>query len=799
MAGQAFNAVALLGHTLGHYRLVEKIGSGGMGEVYRAQDEHLDREVAVKVLPSGTVGDETARRRFRKEARSLSKLNHPNVATVHDFDTQDGIDYLVMEYVPGKTLRNRISEGPLPEAEVIHLAIQLAQGLTAAHELGLVHRDLKPDNVRLTLDGRVKILDFGLATLIRPLTEARTTESSVSAVAGTLPYMAPEQVMGAALDRRADLFSFGIVLYEMAAGRRPFQASSPGEMCGAILYQEPVPLLQLNPELSPGLHLIISRMLEKDRDLRYGQAAEILADLQRLNTGLETGPFPAAASGAPRVESNTKIGGRRKRLAPAAMVAGLLVVLCALWLLRPRTSRGPASTQPVSTSIAVLPFADMSAEKNQEYFSDGLAEELIHDLAKIQGLRVAARTSSFQFRGNTVDPQTVGKRLNVAAILEGSVRKDGNKVRITAQLINAATGFNLWSETYDRKLSDIFAVQEDIGRSVAASLKVTLLGVGTEASAAQGKNPQAYNAYLQGEYFRTRRSQQNLERAAGYYEQAINLDPDYAQAWAGLAEVRSSQADYAFLPTDQAYGEARKAAERAVTLNPNLAQAHAATGWIKNHYDWDWTGADASFQRALALEPGNADTVRRASLSLFTLGRFDEAISLIRRAVQLDPLSAGAYDDLGQINYYAGRDDEAVAAFNKTLELNPSFPAARVYLGRVALERGDPQRAMTEMEREPDAAWRGQGLALTYFALGRKAEADAALAAYVSKYHAGAAFQIAEIYAFRGETNQAFAWLERAYAQRDAGLSEMKGDPLLKNLERDPRYTAFLKKMRLPL
>jgi TolB-like protein/tetratricopeptide (TPR) repeat protein len=441
----------------------------------------------------------------------------------------------------------------------------------------------------------------------------------------------------------------------------------------------------------------------------------------------------------------------------------------------------------------------MSSDKDQEYFSDGLAEELINDLSRIRGLRVAARTSSFHFRGETEDPHTVGEKLHVGAILEGSVRKEGKRVRITAQLISTANGFNLWSETYDREMNDIFAVQEDIGRSVAASLRVTLLGGATPAPAAQGKNPEAYNAYLEGEYFRARRSKENLDKAAGYYEQAIKLDPGYAPAWAGLAAVRSGQADYGYAPADEGYRNAREAVDRALALDPNLAQAHAETGWIKNHYDWDWTGADAAYQRALILEPGNAEVVRRASSSQFTLGRYDEAISLIRRAVELDPLSAPSYDDLGEIYYYAGRGAEAVAAFKKTLELNPGFPAARTNLGRIALAHGDPQQALTEMEREPEAAWRNQGLALAYFALGRKKEADAALAGYVATYHAGAAFQVAEIYAFRRETDKAFEWLERAYVQRDAGLAEMKGDPLLKNLEHDARYAAFLKKMRLPL
>jgi TolB-like protein/cytochrome c-type biogenesis protein CcmH/NrfG len=464
---------------------------------------------------------------------------------------------------------------------------------------------------------------------------------------------------------------------------------------------------------------------------------------------------------------------------------------------RGRSGTGGTVTEG-TPSIAVLPFVNMSDDKSQEYFSDGLAEELLNSLAKIPELRVAARTSSFQFKGKTEDLRVIGEKLNVGTILEGSVRKQGRQVRITAQLIKVADGFHLWSETYDRELDDIFAVQEEIAHSVAGSLKVALLGAKTATPSTQGKNAEAYNAYLQGRYFLDRRGKENLEKAVGYYEQAVRLDPGYAPAWAGLAETRRSQADSTYLPLDEGYRKAREGVERALALDPNLAEAHAAMGWIRTHYDWDWAAADASFQRALVLEPGNAAVVRGAARMAATLGRFEEALALDRRAVEMDPLNARAYYNLGIYANYAGRLEEAVAAFKKALEINPEYPGLHSFLGRVYLAQARPQEALAEMEREPEPTWHGQGLALAYHALGRKKEADAALAEYVAKFHDGWAYQIAEVYAFRGEADRAFEWLERAYAQRDGGLSEMKGDPLLKNLERDPRYAAFLKKMRLP-
>jgi len=496
---------------------------------------------------------------------------------------------------------------------------------------------------------------------------------------------------------------------------------------------------------------------------------------------------------APKTATSATARGRRRIVVAVGVLVAVLAVAAAFWLRR--AGRGSAGGTP---SIAVLPFVDMSSEKNQEYFSDGLAEELLNDLAKIQGLRVAARTSSFQFKGKNEDLRTVGEKLNVGAILEGSVRKQGSRVRITAQLIKVGDGFHLWSETYDREMNDIFAVQEEIARAVAGSLKVALLGGKTATPSARGTNADAYNAYLQGEYFLKRHGKENLEKSIGYYEQAIKLDSGYAPAWVGLAAARSDQADRGYLPVEEGYRKAREAAERALALDANLAEAHAAMGGIKMSYDWDWAGADASYQRALTLEPGNAKFIRNAGMLAKTLGRLDEALAQDRRAAELDPLSVPAHNTLGIAAYYAGRQEEAAAAFKKALELNPEFPGTHTDLGQVYLAQRHPQEALAEMEREPEPALRLQGQALAYHALGRKKESDAALAELIAKYHADAAFQIAEVYAFRGEADRAFEWLERAYAQRDSGLAEMKGDPLLKSLERDPRYAAFLKKMRLP-
>ncbi|MDT8067662.1 MAG: protein kinase [Terriglobia bacterium] len=797
MASQGIHPSISAGQKLDHYRIVEEIGVGGMGVVYRAHDEHLDREVAIKVLPEGALANNAARKRFHNEARAVSKLNHPNIATIHAFDSIRDLDYLVMEYVPGEKMRDKVAAGPLSQSEIANLGLQVAEGLVAAHQCGIVHRDLKPENVRLTLDGRLKILDFGLAKLIRPFTDITTTDSNISGVAGTLPYMAPEQLLGKVVDHRTDLFSFGVMLYEMGTGALPFTGSTASAISDAILHRVPTPPVQINPKLSPRLQEIIHKALEKAPELRYQHAADMRADLQRLKRDSQPAlPVAAAQSQIFAVDPNVR--SRLAMLVPAVVVAVLLAILVVLPMIRTRMSSPPpahTATDLSPASIAVLPFADLSANKTEEYFSDGLTEELINDLAKIPELRVTARTSSFQFRDKSEDLRTIGEKLNVATVLEGSIRKQGKRVRISVELIKTSDGFHLWSETYDRDLTDIFAVQEGIAQSVAGALKLKLLG--RKPALTRAMNPEAYNEYLQGNYFSQRVTKESMEKAVGYYQHAIKLDPDNAPAWAGLARARGVQAGNGLIPLHEGFREARAAAERALALDPSLAEAHAAMGFIERNYDWDWAGADASFQRALALDPGDANAFGDASNMAATLGRWNEAMRLVARRVELDPLRAQARLQLGATAWYAGRLDQAAAALQKALELNPDGQFVHTELSRVYLANSHPQEALAEAERETQPGFRLQALALAYYALGRRQYSDRALAELIEKYQADWALQIAEVYAFRGEVDLAFAWLERAYVQRDAGLSLIKDDPLLKNLDHDPRYAAFLKKMGL--
>ncbi|MBL8139544.1 MAG: protein kinase [Acidobacteria bacterium] len=782
----------MLGTTLAHYEITGLLGKGGMGQVYRARDTRLRRDVALKVL-TASFPDEAHIARFQREAETVAGLSHPNIVHLYSVEEANGVRFLTMELVDGQSLDRHITRDGLRLDEVLRIGSAVADALAAAHAKGIVHRDLKPSNVMVTPDGRVKVLDFGLAKTADRLdgAESEVTQPSpltqVGAAIGTVPYMSPEQLRGMELDHRSDLFSFGILLYELATGQRPFQGPTNADVMSAIL-KDPAPDLgQQRPGVPRQLAAIVTRCLEKDVRDRPDSAAGLRDALLALRgSGSQPAVVPGAGSSA-----GVSLAGRPTRLV-WMVSAAVLVALAALavYLSRP----APLPVETTRQTIAVLPFVNISPDPDQEYFSDGLSEELLTVLARNPALRVTSRTSSFSFKGTSTDIKTIASKLRVRHVLQGSVRRSGNALRVTAQLINVETDAHLWSDAYDGTMDDVFAVQDTIAAAVAKALDVVLR---TGETPRRTTTPEAYNAFLLGKHAFAQ--QRDLPRAAEHFERAIAIDARYAPAWVWLSRTRSALANAGDLPLESGYAQARAHVNQALALDPTLADAHAQLGHIRRRYDWDWRGADEAVQRALALDATTSTVLNGASGMARTMGRFDEAVSLLRRAIELDPISASLHFNLGLYATYAGTLDDARAALETCLGLSPQFPGARSSLGLVLLDQGRPEGALVEMLKEADREWQLHGVALVQHALGDRQASDAALAELIERYANDSAYQVAEVHAYRGNVDEAFRWLERSYTQRDGGLASIKGDPLLRSIVGDPRYAALLAKLRLPL
>ncbi|SPF33758.1 putative Serine/threonine protein kinase [Candidatus Sulfotelmatobacter kueseliae] len=787
----------MIGQTIAHYRIIEKIGAGGMGEVYRARDEHLARDVAIKVLPPGTLTDESARKHFRKEALILSQLNHPNVATIYDFDTQQGVDFLVMEYIPGITLNEKVAAGALPEKEVLRLGVQLAEGLAAAHEHGIVHRDLKPGNLRVTGDGRLKILDFGLAKLWRPVTATATTESlsETHAMAGTLPYMAPEQLLGEEIDARTDLHAAGLVLYEMATGRYPFADVEHSQLIGAILRRPPRPPAALNSRLSPELERIIGKCLEKEPENRYQSAKELAIDLRRLLT-------PSTVT---RPIQRRKFGvGKTIPLAAACSVAVLLALILGL---NPGGIRdrlfGRTAYAPIR-SLAVLPLVNLSGDPEQEYFADGMTEALITDLSKIRALKVISRTSVMQFKDAKKPLPDIAQALGVDGILEGSVQRSGGRVRITAQLIRAATDTHLWAESYERDTSDVLTLQAEVAQAIAREIKAA---VSPEETNTLGRSipvdPDAYEAYLKGQSHWYQLSREHLDAALGYFELALQKQPTYARAYVGVANVWLERGDAGSMPPSEAIPQAKAAISKALALDGTLSEAHIALANIAGPYDHDWAAAELEFRRGLELNPNSADGHFMYADFLVSMKRVDEWNTEIHRTLELDPFNPFFRCFYGWHLVYLQRYDEAIAQFRSVLATAPEFSSAHMGLWGAYYKTGMNEEAMVEArkffsvlhDREVEQALT-RGYSESGYA--RAMHLGAEVLAARSKRTYVPAVRIARLYAHAGDKEQVLHWLQRACDEREIPLSHLGVAWDWDSVRSDPRFQDLLRRVGLP-
>jgi serine/threonine protein kinase/Tfp pilus assembly protein PilF len=797
MAAQAAGQDTLIGQTLGHYRIVEKIGAGGMGEVYRARDEHLDRDAAIKVLPPQTFADEPARKRFRKEALALSKLNHPNIATIYDFDTQNELDFLVMEYIRGVPLSQRIRARPLPEKKVIALGMQLAEGLSAAHEHGVVHRDLKPGNLRLTDQERLKILDFGLAKLRLPVTSSATTESlsETETMAGTLPYMAPEQLQGGDIDARTDIHSAGALLYEMATGQHPFAEVERSQLIGAILNRPPRPPTTLNPRLSPEVERIIGKCLEKEPENRYQSAKELAIDLRRLQTGVLSAVQPAARAAKWSAAKSAGLG--------LGILVSVIVLLIAFnvggWR---QHLLGRAGARRIE-SLAVLPLENLSRDPEQEYFADGMTEELTADLSKISALRVISRTSAMHYKRTTKTLPEIARELNVDAVVEGSVRRSGDQVRITAQLIYGPSDRHLWVQNYERSLGDVLALESEVATAIANQIKIEVTPQERmRLAGARSVNPEAHEAYLKGRYFWNKRDRESIMTGLKYFQQAIDMDPTYALAYTGMADSYLILGSYFWLSPPEAFPKAKGAALKALEIDGTLAEVHTSMIWA-NELNWDWRAAEMESRRALDLDPSYATAHQWYSGLLTLMGRNEEAIAESRRSAELDPLSAIIALHAAQTYYYARRFTQARQGMQRILDISPDFVLARNYLGIIDVADGripegieELQKAVTFSPGDDEDATLGYAYALA----GKEGDAQAVInnlikqsrGRYLSPYY------VALVYVGLGKKDQAFEWLEEAYKQRARELPWMRVDPMFDSLRSDPRFRDLLSRMNLP-
>lgn len=784
---------SLVGRLIGHYQIFSLLGAGGMGEVYRALDTRLDREVAIKVLPPHLAQDPEALTRFKREAKAVAALSHPNILAIHDFGTEKGLSYAVMELLEGETLRGRVARSALPWREAVEVGIAVAEGLSAAHAKGMVHRDLKPENIFLTAAGQVKILDFGIARMKTAITADATTLTSAMAnvtqpgrLLGTVGYMSPEQLRGEVADAPSDFFSFGVVFYEMLSGQRPFAHETAVETMAAVLKEEPPALSELGKGIPKDLDRVVGRCLLKQPGERFQSARDLASDLRAISNGTGTGQSPLIFK-RPRFWQVVWMN-----LAAIVLLLGIQV-----WRYSAREQGKEIA------SLAVLPLVNASGDANTEYLSDGITENLINRLSQLPGTRVRARNTVFRYKGREADPQKVGRELRVDAVLMGRLIQRGNTVIISMELVNVADGSQLWSERSEQKFSDVPAQQEEIVKKILARLQPRLTGSEQgRLSKRYTDNTEANLLYLKGLYFWNKRNEAAIRKGIEYFQQALEKDRNYALAYAGLAESYAILPTYGDTPPEEAALNAKAAALQALEIDPTLAEAQATLGSVSAD-QWDWPEAEKRLKRALELNPGNATAHGWYADYLTRVGRVDEGLAEIKRAYELDPLSLPINLGFASILFCARQYDRAIEQARKTLELEPSFIRGRVHMGLFLLQVQRYEEAIAELDRAKLLSAGHSSvlgpLGYAYAVSGRKNEARKILRELTmrAKQRHVPAIDLAVIYLGLGEKDRTFALLNRACEERSGLVTLLKVEPPFDPLRSDPRFPGLLRRVGL--